>query len=54
MPRKQKINLEKVAACLNTVCPKCGYPNKLLFLSSRNGGMASASSENRGTCPFIS
>ena len=24
MPRKQKINLEKVMASLNTVCPKCG------------------------------
>ena len=23
MPRKQKINLEKVLASLNTVCPKC-------------------------------
>jgi len=25
VPRKQKINLEKVLASLNTVCPKCGY-----------------------------
>jgi predicted RNA-binding Zn-ribbon protein involved in translation (DUF1610 family) len=24
VPRKQKINLEKVLASLNTVCPKCG------------------------------
>jgi hydrogenase maturation factor HypF (carbamoyltransferase family) len=23
MPHKQKINLEKVLASLNTVCPKC-------------------------------
>lgn len=25
MPRKLKINLEKVLASLNTLCPKCGY-----------------------------
>jgi DNA-directed RNA polymerase subunit RPC12/RpoP len=25
MPSKQKINLEKVRAALNVVCPKCGY-----------------------------
>jgi len=25
MPRKQKIDLEKVRACLNTACPKCGH-----------------------------
>ena len=25
MPRKQKINSEKVEAALNTLCPKCGY-----------------------------
>lgn len=25
MPRKPKINLEKVKASLNTVCTKCGY-----------------------------
>jgi predicted RNA-binding Zn-ribbon protein involved in translation (DUF1610 family) len=25
MPRKQKINLEKVLASLNTLCSKCGY-----------------------------
>jgi len=25
MPKKQKINLEKVLASLNTLCPKCGY-----------------------------
>ncbi len=25
MPSKQKINLEKVKASLNTLCPKCGY-----------------------------
>ncbi|MHB8218661.1 MAG: zf-TFIIB domain-containing protein [Candidatus Sulfotelmatobacter sp.] len=25
MPRKQKINLEKVLAALKTLCPKCGY-----------------------------
>lgn len=25
MPSKQKINLEKVQAALNTLCPKCGY-----------------------------
>jgi hydrogenase maturation factor HypF (carbamoyltransferase family) len=25
MVSKQKINLEKVQAALNTVCPKCGY-----------------------------
>ena len=24
MVGKQKINLEKVRACLDTVCPKCG------------------------------
>jgi ribosomal protein S27AE len=24
MPRKQNINLDKVMAALNTVCPKCG------------------------------
>jgi predicted RNA-binding Zn-ribbon protein involved in translation (DUF1610 family) len=24
MPKKSKINLEKVMAALNTVCPKCG------------------------------
>jgi predicted RNA-binding Zn-ribbon protein involved in translation (DUF1610 family) len=24
MPKKQKINLAKVMASLNTVCPKCG------------------------------
>jgi predicted RNA-binding Zn-ribbon protein involved in translation (DUF1610 family) len=32
MPRKQKINLEKVKAALNTVCAKCGYaipPDKI-------------------------
>jgi ribosomal protein S27AE len=32
MPRKQKINLEKVRASLNTLCPKCGYaitPDKI-------------------------
>jgi ribosomal protein S27AE len=25
MPRKQKINREKVQAPLNTLCPKCNY-----------------------------
>jgi RNA polymerase-binding transcription factor DksA len=25
MPRKPKINLEKVKAALNTICTKCGY-----------------------------
>jgi predicted RNA-binding Zn-ribbon protein involved in translation (DUF1610 family) len=25
MPSKQKINLEKVLASLNTLCSKCGY-----------------------------
>jgi predicted RNA-binding Zn-ribbon protein involved in translation (DUF1610 family) len=25
MPRKQKINLDKVRACLDTVCTKCGH-----------------------------
>jgi len=25
MVGKQKINLEKVLACLDTVCPKCGW-----------------------------
>jgi hypothetical protein len=25
MPSKQKINLEKVMAALNTICTKCGY-----------------------------
>jgi predicted RNA-binding Zn-ribbon protein involved in translation (DUF1610 family) len=25
MPQKQKINLSKVLASLNTVCPKCGH-----------------------------
>jgi ribosomal protein S27AE len=25
MPNKQKINLQKVQAVLNTLCPKCGY-----------------------------
>jgi ribosomal protein S27AE len=25
MPKKQKINLAKVLAALNTPCPKCGY-----------------------------
>jgi hypothetical protein len=25
MPSKQKINVEKVRACLDTICPKCGY-----------------------------
>jgi ribosomal protein S27AE len=25
MPRKQKIDLEKVRTCLNAVCPKCGH-----------------------------
>jgi ribosomal protein S27AE len=25
MPRKQKINMEKVLACQDTVCPKCGH-----------------------------
>jgi len=32
MLSKQKINLEKVRASLNTLCPKCGYsipPEKL-------------------------
>jgi ribosomal protein S27AE len=32
MPRKQKINLEKVKVALNTVCPKCAYsipPDKI-------------------------
>jgi predicted RNA-binding Zn-ribbon protein involved in translation (DUF1610 family) len=32
MPRKQKINLEKVLAAQNTVCTKCGYsirPDKI-------------------------
>ena len=24
MPKKQKINLEKVLASMNTLCPKCG------------------------------
>jgi ribosomal protein S27AE len=24
VPKKQKINLEKVLASLNTLCPKCG------------------------------
>jgi ribosomal protein L32 len=24
VPQKQKLNLEKVMASLNTVCPKCG------------------------------
>jgi ssDNA-binding Zn-finger/Zn-ribbon topoisomerase 1 len=26
VPRKQKINLERVKASLETVCPKCGCP----------------------------
>jgi len=25
MPRKQKIDLEKVRACLDTVCTRCGH-----------------------------
>jgi predicted RNA-binding Zn-ribbon protein involved in translation (DUF1610 family) len=25
VPQKQKINLEKVMASLNTICTKCGY-----------------------------
>jgi predicted RNA-binding Zn-ribbon protein involved in translation (DUF1610 family) len=25
VPQKQKINLEKVLASLNAVCPKCGH-----------------------------
>jgi len=25
MPRKQKIDLDKVRACLDTVCTKCGH-----------------------------
>jgi ribosomal protein S27AE len=25
MPKKQKINLAKVLASLNTSCPRCGY-----------------------------
>jgi ribosomal protein S27AE len=37
MPQKQKINLEKVLASLNTVCPKCGYsitPDKIRRIDS--------------------
>jgi predicted RNA-binding Zn-ribbon protein involved in translation (DUF1610 family) len=37
MPSKQKINLEKVRASLNTLCPKCGYsipPEKLYRIDS--------------------
>jgi predicted RNA-binding Zn-ribbon protein involved in translation (DUF1610 family) len=37
MPSKQKINLEKVRASLNTLCPKCGYsipPEKLYRVDS--------------------
>jgi predicted RNA-binding Zn-ribbon protein involved in translation (DUF1610 family) len=37
MPQKQKINLEKVMASLNTVCPKCGYsitPDKIVRIDS--------------------
>ena len=37
MPQKQKINLEKVKASLNTVCPKCGYsiaPDRILRFDS--------------------
>jgi len=36
--RKQKINLEKVLASLDTVCPKCGYPitpDKILRIDSQ-------------------
>jgi ribosomal protein S27AE len=29
MQSKQKINLEKVRASLNTLCPKCGYSIRL-------------------------
>jgi hypothetical protein len=32
LPSKQKLNLDKVKASLNTLCPKCGYsipPEKL-------------------------
>jgi hypothetical protein len=25
MPRKQKIDLDGVQACLDTICPKCGH-----------------------------
>jgi len=37
MPSKQKINLDKVKASLNTLCPKCGYsipPEKLYRIDS--------------------
>jgi ribosomal protein S27AE len=37
MPQKQKINLEKVLASLNTVCPKCGCsitPDKIRRIDS--------------------
>jgi ribosomal protein S27AE len=37
MLSKQKINLEKVKASLNTLCPKCGYsipPEKLYRVDS--------------------
>jgi predicted RNA-binding Zn-ribbon protein involved in translation (DUF1610 family) len=37
MPQKQKINLEKVKAALNTVCPKCGCsitPDKIRRIDS--------------------
>jgi predicted RNA-binding Zn-ribbon protein involved in translation (DUF1610 family) len=37
MPSKQKINLEKVRASLNTLCPKSGYsiePDQLLRVDS--------------------
>jgi predicted RNA-binding Zn-ribbon protein involved in translation (DUF1610 family) len=38
MPSKQKINLEKVRAALNTVCPKCGCmitPDRILRIDSQ-------------------
>src|SRR5438552_5460601 len=37
MPSKQKINLEKMKASLDTLCPKCGYsipPEKLYRVDS--------------------
>jgi DNA-directed RNA polymerase subunit RPC12/RpoP len=39
MPQKQKINLTKVNASLNTRCPKCGYsilPPRLLRVDFEN------------------
>jgi predicted RNA-binding Zn-ribbon protein involved in translation (DUF1610 family) len=37
MPRKPKINLEKVKAALNTICTKCGYaipPDRICRIDS--------------------